>query len=312
MSDHYFYDMEKGWPKLLQRVMTCGRDVRPRGLRTLELENVSFTLLDPSKAVVANPQRALNHAFSAVEFLWVISGQDEVETLAFFNSRMRDFADQPTHHADGTETPNARLFGAYGPPVVAQLPYVVRSLRDDPDSRQAVVTIWRQNPPKTKDVPCTVMLQFLLRSEFEGAPRRLNMLTVMRSNDLWLGTPYDVPLFCRVQAYVASLLGVPVGTYTHLAGSMHVYSNNFDAVEKIGYYADAERPRNLVVGALDPNTDPARVWAEVESAVRQPNPAPPSGLRIADYGEGWNDLLRLALDYAGRKRARGRAEVFRG
>ena len=298
MSDHYFYDMEQGWPKLLRHVMQSGHDVRPRGIPTLERENVSFTLLDPTKSVVTDPRRALNHAFSAVEFMWVISGQDEVETLTYFNSRMRDFADQPLHHADGTETLNARLFGAYGPPIVAQLPYVVANLKADPDSRQAVVTIWRQSPPRTKDVPCTVMLQYLLRAPHVGAPRQLNALTVMRSNDLWLGTPYDVPLFCRVQQYVAARLGVDVGTYTHIAGSTHIYASNFEAVEKIiaAPAERAERPDELVVGKLDPDTRTDQVWRAVQDA------------RYAEqakvYGEGWNGLVRLAEEYAARKRAK--------
>jgi thymidylate synthase len=289
-----FDDMDYGWPALLRGCLDNGQPATPRGYGTLEQLGVSFVLTEPSRAVVTCQKRKLNHAFGAAEFLWVASGQDEVETLAFYNSNIRQFADQdkivrrPGKPEDVIH--NARFFGAYGPPIVAQLPYVMEAL-DDRDSRQAVITIWRPSPPKTRDVPCTVMLQFLLRRD------RLHAMAVMRSNDLWLGTPYDVPLFCRLQSLVASRLGVGLGTYTHVAGSLHLYDRDRDAAlecEKPRHVGI--RPANLFVGPFDPAVNPELVWRMVEGHA--------AGGEALTQAEGWRDLVDLTHGYAQRKRAR--------
>lgn len=294
MTDRHhrvFNNMEFGWRELLLTCLKRGRAATPRGYDTLELPPTVFTLTDPGAALIVSPERKLNYAFCAAEFCWVMAAEDEVDTLAFFNSKMRDFADVPPY----PDRESMRLFGAYGPPIVAQLPYVLENLRE-PDSRQAVITIWRQSPPKTRDVPCTVMLQFLLR---EG---RLNMLTVMRSNDLWLGTPYDVPLFCRIQHYVASQIGAEVGEYTHVAGSLHLYERDLAAVwrvldNEVGYAEEYSGPRLTM---FDPTVDPRQFWAGVEAAAHRGDYA---ALNAATQ-LGWSELARVVHPYIINKRAK--------
>lgn len=290
-----FDDMDYGWPALLRGCLDSGQPATPRGHGTLEQLGVSFVLTEPSRAVVTCPKRKLNHAFGAAEFLWVVSGQDEVETLAFYNSNIRQFADQDKivsrpGISEGI-IHNARFFGAYGPPIVAQLPYVMEAL-DDRDSRQAVITIWRPSPPKTRDVPCTVMLQFLLRRD------RLHMMVVMRSNDLWLGTPYDVPLFCRLQSLVASRLGVEMGTYTHVAGSLHLYDRDRAAASECMEFRHVGiRSPSLTVGPFDPVVSPEFMWGCAERIARGEN-------GVGTYAAGWVDLVNLMRGFAERKRAR--------
>src|SRR3546814_5271713 len=46
--------------------------------------------------------------------------------------------------------------GAYGPRINLQLDYVLNKLREDPDTRQAGLTIWRPNPQPSKDIPCKI------------------------------------------------------------------------------------------------------------------------------------------------------------
>ena len=97
-------------------------------------------------------------------------------------------------------------------------------LRKDPNTRQAVIHIKEArnvlvNP--TKDLNCTVCLQFFIR---EG---KLYMTTYMRSNDLWMGFPNDVFQFTCMQIYLAMRLNVGLGTYTHVAGSLHMYERDY-------------------------------------------------------------------------------------
>ena len=70
--------------------------------------------------------------------------------------------------------------------------------------------------PANPDVACTLALHFMLRG---GA---LHMAAYMRANDAVIGLLCDVFSFTFIQEHAARLLGVPVGTYTHHADSMHV------------------------------------------------------------------------------------------
>ena len=76
-----------------------------------------------------------------------------------------------------------------------------------------------ENP--TKDLNCTVCLQLFIRD------CKLYMTTYMRSNDLWMGFPYDVFQFTCLQILMAMKLHVGIGTYTHVAGSLHLYERDW-------------------------------------------------------------------------------------
>lgn len=204
------------WLALLRRLIYDGSVLSPRGKPTLEISPMMLTITRPGQAVITVAQRRLNYAFMTAEAMWMLAGRDDVEFLARYNSKMRQFSD------DGTT-----LFGAYGPWVVKQLPYVLGKLRADPDTRQAVLTIWQQSPPATKDVPCTISMQFLIR-DFS-----LHCLVTMRSSDAWLGLPYDIYSFTRIQGAVAGELKLEPGTFTMFLGSSHLYQENIDAAQEI-------------------------------------------------------------------------------
>jgi hypothetical protein len=55
----------------------------------------------------------------------------------------------------------------------------------------------------------------------------------MRSNDCWLGLPYDVLSFTTVQRVVASALGVQPGEYCHVADNLHLYEKDHEAARRV-------------------------------------------------------------------------------
>jgi thymidylate synthase len=58
------------------------------------------------------------------------------------------------------------------------------------------------------------------------------MTTYMRSNDLWMGFPNDVFQFTCMQIWLAMRLGVKLGTYTHIAGSLHLYERDYNKAKE--------------------------------------------------------------------------------
>jgi thymidylate synthase len=208
-------DANDAYYNVLAELVNRGSVVHPRGMETRELTPFTLTIDQPEFNVINCPSRKLNYSFSVAEWLWILLGRNDVKSIAHYNKKIADYS-------DNGET----FFGAYGPKLRPQLQYVVGALQSDRDSRQAVINIWREAPQPTKDFPCTIMFHFLLRND------RLNMITYMRSNDAHLGFPYDIFNFTQIQRYLAMLLGVDVGNYTHNVGSMHLYTTNREAVEQ--------------------------------------------------------------------------------
>lgn len=208
------------WLKLLERVKRDGVEAAPRGKPILEVLGAS-SLIDMRYPVVLVPERRLSIKFLAAEAAWILGGGADVETIASFNKRIADFSD------DGVT-----FNGAYGPKVVGQLKYVVDTLIKDSQSRQAVMTIWRENPAPSKDIPCTVSVQFLVRDGM------LHVIDSMRSSDLWLGWPYDVFNFTMIAATVLHEIARQSGVFYELgdlrlnAGSQHIYDENLVGVNR--------------------------------------------------------------------------------
>lgn len=214
------------WLKALSIVQNAGFEVAPRGKRTIELLQHTHRI-DMRRPVVDVPERKLNYRFMAAEAYWILSGDNRVETIAPYNSKIAEFSD------DGQT-----FFGAYGPRIMSQLDYVVETLLRDRDSRQAGLTIWRENPPTTKDVPCTVAIFAAIRERTPGKPQ-LHLSVYMRSNDLWLGFPYDVFNFSMLAHLICARLNtrmratwgpgvgggqeVTPGTLNLTAASSHLY-----------------------------------------------------------------------------------------
>lgn len=202
--------LHQAWAMLAHSLVRDGQRVSPRGKETREIEDVSLRF-DGRQNVIVNPTRDLNYRFMVAEWLWISLGRNDVGSIARFNKQIAQFSD------DGV-----RFAGAYGPPLRDQLPYLAKNLKNDDTSRQAVLTIWRPNPGPSKDIPCTVALQFKIRKD------KLNVTATMRSSDVWLGVPYDAFNFSQIGNALAGALGVEMGRVVMNLCSSHVYAPNYD------------------------------------------------------------------------------------
>lgn len=212
--------MNKTWHDTLKTILDSGSLVSPRGKQTMEIpqHTVAVRMRTP---VLTCQARALSYKFMAAEAYWILSGDSTVNGIAPWNKHIAQFSD------DGDE-----FFGAYGPRIAQQLGYVVRKLISDRDTRQACLTIWRENPPATKDVPCTVALTASIRGG------ELNVHVFMRSSDVWLGLPYDVFNFSMLGHFICSRLNaagmeVSPGTLYLTAASSHLYEPQWKTAQAI-------------------------------------------------------------------------------
>lgn len=218
-------DADVSWLRDLQHVSMYGHKVSPRGM--LVREAVAYTSsVGMKNPIIYNKQRNLGYRFMAAEAAWILSGDNKVKSIAHFSKEISKFSDN-----------GDTFFGAYGPPVMEQLPYVIDCLIKDEDTRQAVLTIWRQSPGPSKDIPCTVAMQWMIRHGL------LHCNVFMRSSDLWLGHPYDIFNFSAITFAILLELNnvrhdtdkirVELGVLNLTAGSKHLYDRNMAGVEEV-------------------------------------------------------------------------------
>lgn len=204
------------WVKNLQHLLGGASSiVKPRGITTMEYIAMKSTI-HMSHPVVTNLGRKISHKFMMAEAAWILLGSNRVSELVPYAPSMSKFSD------DGV-----RLQGAYGVMFTEQVRYVKETILQDPDTRQAVMTFWRPNPRPSKDIPCTVSLQFLIRSG------TIHCVATMRSSDTWLGWPYDVFSFTMITAYVALSCWktLKLGYLVLTAGSQHLYEKDWEAAK---------------------------------------------------------------------------------
>lgn len=223
------------WPALYA-ACASRRPTHSRDGDARELLGVEATIERPDVGGwLTNPTRKASARYAAAELLWYMSGATRIDMIRHYAPQYARFA------------PDGVAQGAYGPRILAQVDHLLECL-SVAGSRQAVLAIHdrfdlARAANKGPDVPCTQSLQFLIR---DG---RLHLIATMRSNDLWLGFPYDVWCFTRLQCMVAARAGVEVGWYKHQAGSLHLYERNL--ASEISHEWPVIQRHDHVVGPLD-------------------------------------------------------------
>lgn len=196
------------------------RLVEPRGKKTLEFSPCYFSIDCPRQRLVYHAKRRFNlmHAIN--------------ESLLLFNSEVSTVEDYPFVPMGQFSDDGLTLPGSYGWRIVPLIGDVLNKLREDKDSRQAVIPVLRASDfcTDSKDVPCTETVQFMIR---DG---KLDCFVNMRSNDFFWGLPYDVFQFTVLHEVVANTLGVGLGRYHHYTASMHVYEWHFGWLESIEWF----------------------------------------------------------------------------
>lgn len=207
-----------GYADVVNYVIKHGERRAPRGLPTLDAGELTVIMYDVSRSLPLGVCRDVNRRVAAAEAVQLIGGFSDPRLLITASPNFQRFLEPDTQ----------RFYGAYGDRVRLQVPAALHKLRADPATRQAVITLWDpwlDNLPGHRDYPCTVALHFELKND------QLHLRTTMRSQDVWLGSPYDWFQFTQLQQTAARALGVSPGPYRHTTWSTHIYEADVERVE---------------------------------------------------------------------------------
>jgi thymidylate synthase len=210
-------------PKGLALLREVGKEEASRAGPVLVAPCPVMTIYDrPCERVLFSAERDANPFFHLAEALWMLAGRNDA---AFLNLFIRNFGEQFAQ-------PNGTVHGAYGFRwremfSMDQLDEVVRILKEEPLSRQAVLTMWNPNVdlgfPDLKDRPCNTQIYFRILDA------RLQMTVMCRSNDiLWGAYGANAVHFSVLQEYLAARIGVKVGIYYQFSNNFHAYISELE------------------------------------------------------------------------------------
>lgn len=210
----------------IARIMKLeGKITSPRGLKTIELQNCWLILENPKESIVTLPARKLDMDYLNAEMKWYLSGDLNIEEISKHSSFWKTIA-----NPDGKINSNYGhfVFKQRTPDGLSQYEWCLKKLKEDNNSRQAVINYNQLiHKYESKDFPCTLTQSFRINKG------KLDCVVVMRSNDLIYGLSYDLPWFTYIQKRLSEDLGITMGTYNHLALSLHVYEKHFGMLEEI-------------------------------------------------------------------------------
>jgi len=184
---------------IIHELNDLGKKYKPRDQETIELMNAHLVLENPKAAILTNPHRKLSKKYVGAEILWYLEGSRSIKNIHKYAKMWNAIADI---QGNVNSCYGWQIFTQPIPGIQSnQWEYVIDSLRNDKDSRQAVLNI---NQPihkyKTKDVPCTIAIQYLIRNN------KLHCITTMRSCDVIFGLGNDIPFFTYLQIKLLAAL----------------------------------------------------------------------------------------------------------
>jgi thymidylate synthase len=197
---------------------------------TRELRYITLILENSRDRLVNAPHLHLEDIIPRT-LLCTLSDEIDLRAIGFYNPRAFEFSD------DGKTVPSN-----YGNRVrhlngVDQIDEVIRQLKQDPNSRRAVIHIHAVGDSEIKYSPCINSLHFLIRNgvlECQSFWRSENALTLL---------PVNIFEFTMLQELIASELEIPAGRYVHTVTSLH-------------YYLDEEQKLHRTRSALATNVPP--------------------------------------------------------
>lgn len=239
----------------------------------------------------------LNTVGAIARFVWMVSGSDRLEDIAFYEEKVRSYTD------DELSVPGSsygkRLFNAK--PGLNQMAGVIKELQKNPSSRRAAAVVWIPEDAvrESNDIPCTFGLFFHIRRG------ELIMTTVMRSNNAFTLVPYNFFEFSMLGEIVAADVGVPFGRYLHWAASMHVFDELAAVADKTASRTDSpavEMPPMPNGDALEQATALARFEAKLRNASTLGELHTVATDARSTLGEYWGPLFDVLYAYVLAKR----------
>jgi thymidylate synthase len=215
----------KQYLDLLQHVLDKGTEKRDRtgtGTKSVFGYQMRFNLDDGFPLMTT---KKLHLKSIIYELLWFLKGDTNIKYLN--NNQVNiwnEWADKDGDlgHIYGFQW---RSWPSCQGGSIDQISNVIRSIKENPDSRRHIVSAWNVGDLSNMALPpCHVLFQFYV------ADGRLSCQLYQRSADIFLGVPFNIASYALLLMMVAKVTGLKPGEFIHTLGDAHIYSNHMEQV----------------------------------------------------------------------------------
>jgi thymidylate synthase len=264
----------KPYHDLLEHILENGVDVNDRtgvGTRSVFGHQMRFDLTAGFPAVTTKKL-----AWKAVvgELCWMLEGSTDERRLAelTYGKPRKDLVGKTTIWTANADNQGKSLgyvnygfvkelgpvygaqwrrFNYYNDPIAGedQITNILDQLKTNPDSRRIILSSWNAMVLHEMALPpCHYAAQFRVIND------RLNCMMTMRSNDVFLGAPFNIASYALLTHILARECELDVGELVYSIGDAHIYHNHFDQVKEQLSRTEYSLPTLSIADDFDLNT----------------------------------------------------------
>ena len=189
------------------------------GIRAISLPHVCMTFdLQDAFPILASKFVGFKTAIKELLWIWQMQSND-----------VRRLQDMGVHIWDEWMREDGTIGKAYGYQLAKykQVDNLIKTIKEDPTNRRMVVTLWN-----IEDLPDMALQPCAFQTLWNINKGKLNCMLTIRSNDWFLGQPFNVTQYAVLVHMIAQVTGYEPGQLTVCINDAHIYENHIPQIQQ--------------------------------------------------------------------------------
>lgn len=190
------------------------------GIRAISLPHVCITidLEEDGFPILASKFVGFKTAIKELLWIWQMQSND-----------VRKLQDMNVHIWDEWMQEDGTIGKAYGYQLskYKQVDNLIKTIKEDPTSRRMITTLWNiEDLPEMALQPCAFQTLWNINKG------KLNCMLTIRSNDWFLGNPFNVAQYAALVYMIAQVTNYKPGRLTVCINDAHIYENHIPQIQE--------------------------------------------------------------------------------
>lgn len=190
------------------------------GIKAISLPHVCITidLEEDGFPILASKFVGFKTAIKELLWIWQMQSND-----------VRKLQDMNVHIWDEWMQEDGTIGKAYGYQLAKykQVDNLIKTIKEDPTSRRMITTLWNiEDLPEMALQPCAFQTLWNINKG------KLNCMLTIRSNDWFLGNPFNVAQYAALVHMIAQVTNYKSGRLTVCINDAHIYENHIPQIQE--------------------------------------------------------------------------------
>lgn len=190
------------------------------GIRAISLPHVCITidLEEDGFPILASKFVGFKTAIKELLWIWQMQSND-----------VRKLQDMNVHIWDEWMQEDGTIGKAYGYQLAKykQVDNLIKTIKEDPTSRRMITTLWNiEDLPEMALQPCAFQTLWNINKG------KLNCMLTIRSNDWFLGNPFNIAQYAALVHMIAQVTNYKPGRLTVCINDAHIYENHIPQIQE--------------------------------------------------------------------------------